>query len=307
MKIAVLGPVCRDIITIDGVRFEDQLGGIPYYVALTLRHLGVEEIVPYITYGADDEAWVLGYFMDMEVRSLHVEQSLESTIEYSSANPDARRHKIRYAPNTIEPTPGLLAELERFDHIILAPLFHDNIPHELFSKLRHKSLIHGNFGMFTYEEDGKYVRKHPENLISVLPFLNYLFLDDNEAKYVTGMSTVEEAGFFFLDHGLKTAAITEGSRGSHIFENGKQYDIPAFPPTTLGDPTGAGDTYLAAYVRSLELFDTVEKRGAFAAMVATMSIEKRGAFDASLDEVLRRLGDEEEHLALADIDFSHRS
>jgi sugar/nucleoside kinase (ribokinase family) len=62
----------------------------------------------------------------------------------------------------------------------------------------------------------------------------------------------------------------------------------------LGDPKGVGDACLAASIRSLELFDTVEERGAFAAMVATISIEKHGAFDASLDDVLHRLGDEKE-------------
>ncbi|NTW14479.1 MAG: carbohydrate kinase family protein [Candidatus Moranbacteria bacterium] len=289
MRIAVLGPVCRDVVSIDGIRSADQLGGIPYYVALTLRNLGVDEVVPYITYGKADRDWVLGYFDGMNVRSIPVERSLESTLEYTSADPDSRRHKISYSPNVIEPTTELLAELERYDHIILSPLFHDDIPYELFSKLRHKSLIHGNFGMFTYEEDGKFVRKHPENLIRILPFLTYLFLDDNEAKFVSGASGIDEAGALFLSHDLKISAITEGSRGSRIFSGKRKYDIPAFPPKALADPTGAGDTYMAAYIRSLELFETEQERGTFAAMVATMSLEKHGAFDGSLSEVMARL------------------
>lgn len=288
MNIAILGPVCRDIITIDGRRFE-QLGGIPYYVALTLKRLGVEEVVPYITYGIGDETWVMSHFDSMNVRGIPVDKTLTSVIAYSTDNPDIRTHTIYREPNTIVPTNELLAELERFDHVILAPLLHDDIPFELFSRLGHKSLIHGNFGMFTYGEDGQFVRKHPENLVRVLPFLRYLFLDDNEAMFVSGTTTVDDAATFLLGNGLTAAAITMGSKGSRLYENGRTYHIPAFPPHRLADPTGAGDTYLSAYIRALELFDDPQRRGEFASMAATMSIEHNGAFTADLPAVLNRL------------------
>lgn len=287
MKIVVLGPITKDYVTIDG-KENLQIGGIPYYVALALKNLG-EEVVPYITFKKEDEQWVRENFSGLDIRPIYAGGTLESYIEYESANPDFRKNHIDNYPNIIKPEGKLLKELENFDYIILAPLFHDNIPSELFVKLKHKKLVLGNFGMFTYSENGKFLRKNPENLIRVLPFIDYLFLDNIEANFVSGQKTIEDSAKFLLERGILNLIITEGSRGSHVFIGEKYYKIPAFAPRVLVDPTGAGDTYMAAFIKSLELFDDPQKQGEFAAMVATMSLEKSGAFDGSLEEVSERL------------------
>jgi len=288
MKIAVLGPITKDNVKIDNNLFT-QIGGIPYYVAVALKSLGIEKITPYITCGAEDSQWVKNNFDGLDVKCLLVEKTLESNLEYSSNNPDERKHLIYCYPNTIEATPELLKELEFYDYIILGPLFHDNISFDLFTKLKHKNLVLGNFGMFTYGENGEFVRKNPENLVNILPFLKYLFLDRNEAEFVSKNNTVDGAAKFFHSHGLSNIIITEGSKGSHLFLSKKYYQIPAFKPLDIVDPTGAGDTYLASFIRALELFDNPDDQGRFAAMVAAMSLENAGAFRRNINEVLARL------------------
>ena len=288
MKIAVLGPVCKDYIKIDD-DLKVQLGGIPYYVSLALKNLDTEEIVAYATFGKEDKDWILKSFQNINLEPILVEKTLGSHSEYSSANPDVRKNFIQYYPNTIEVNAKLLQDLERFDWIMLSPLFHDNIPFELFSKLRHKNLVHGNFGMFTYSENGKFVKKNPENLIKILPFLQYLFLDKGEAEFVSGKKTIKDSAKFFQEYGLPNAVITDGSKGAHIFIGDKYFKNPAFKPEKLVDPTGAGDTFMAAFIRGTELFNSPQEQGEFAAMVATISLEKRGAFDSNKEEVLKRL------------------
>jgi nucleoside kinase len=287
MKIAVLGPITKDYVTIDG-KTKLQIGGIPYYVALALKNLG-EEVIPYITFKKEDEKWVRENFNGLEIYPIYSKGTLESYIEYESANPDFRKAYIENYLNVIKPEDKLISELQNFNYIILAPLFHDNIPFELFEKLKNKNLILGNFGMFTYNENGKFIRKNPENLIRVLPFIKYLFLDNIEAAFVSGKNSIEESAKSLLEQGLPNLIITEGSKGSHVFVGGKYYKIPAFPPKKLVDTTGAGDTYMAAFIKALELFSNPQKQGEFAAMVATISLEKSGAFDGNLEEVLEGL------------------
>lgn len=288
MKIAVLGPIAKDGVKVDD-NLSVQIGGIPYYVAVALKSLEVEKITPYITCGIEDNQWVRDNFSGLEVKCLPAEKTLEAKLEYSSANPDVRQHSIKCYPNTIEPESKLLAELAEYDYIILGPLFHDNISFDLFAKLKNKNLILGNFGMFTYGENDQLVRRNPENLIKVLPFLKYLFLDKSEAEFAAGKNNLEEAARYLQSQGLEKVIITEGSKGSHLFFGEKYYKIPAFKPLKLADPTGAGDTYLAAFVRALELFENPEEQGKFAAMVATMSLEEPGAFRKSSAEVIERL------------------
>jgi sugar/nucleoside kinase (ribokinase family) len=143
--------------------------------------------------------------------------------------------------------------------------------------------------MFTYSENGHLIRKNPENLIKILPCLKYLFLDRSEAEFVSGQASPAASARYLQRGGVPNVIITEGSRGSHLFLGENYFKIPAFPPRRVADPTGAGDTYLAAFVRSLELFSDPQSQGKFAAMVATMSLEDKGAFQKSLTEVLARL------------------
>jgi len=83
--------------------------------------------------------------------------------------------------------------------------------------------------------------------------------------------------------------ITNGSQGSRVFFEGREYSIPAFPPQQLVDPTGAGDCYLAGFLYAQSLFDSPEEQGRFAAMVATMALERKGPFDRTAQEVIQRL------------------
>jgi sugar/nucleoside kinase (ribokinase family) len=288
MKIAILGPIAKDYVEVDD-KISVNIGGIPYYIASALSALGLKNIVAYITCGVEDYNWAKSNFIKIETKCLPATKTLEAKLIYSSKNPDVRQHIIECYPNTIIPTPELITELENYDYVIFGPLFHDNIPEEFFTNLKKPALILGNFGLFTYGENGQLVRRHPENLLKILPFLKYLFLDRSEAEFVSGQGNVKDAAKFLQDHGLVNVIVTEGSKGSHVFINGRYYKIPAFAPKQLVNPTGAGDTYEAAFIRSLELFSDPNEQGQFAAMVATMSLEKHGAFSESLEAVIQRL------------------
>ncbi len=288
MKVAVLGPIAKDYITIDDREFV-HIGSPVYYICTALKNLGVEEVDAYANYGKEDRDWVEENLKGISIHHFFAEKTLHGNLGYSSDNPDVRTHTLFDYNNAIQPTDELLAKLEKFDYIIFGPLLSHHIPFEFYEKLKHKNLVYGNFGAFAYLEDGKKIYKNPENLIKVLPYINFLYLDNSEAMFVSGKNTVKEAGKCLIGHGLKNAAITEASKGSHLFIGKDYYKIPAFPPKKIIDATGAGDTYLAAYIRALEIFDNPEQCGRFAAMVASMSLEQKGAFDGNLDDVMERL------------------
>lgn len=288
MRVAILGPVCKDYIKIDN-ETKLQIGGIPYYTAHVFNKLGVETVL-FLTYALKDDSWVKDNFKNIPIIHIPVKNTLEFSRTYSSKNLDiCKSIKIKYSPNIINPDKKILEQLRDFDYIIFAPLFHDNIPQKFFEVLKDKNLVLGNFGMFTYAEKNKLVQKNPENLIKVSSYLNYLFLDENEAKFVAKKDTIQKSARYLQKKGVKNIIITNGSKGSYLFIKNKEYKIPAYPPKKIGDPTGAGDTYMAAFIKSLELFDDPEKQGKFAAMAATLSIEQRGAFDKSLEDIYNRL------------------
>lgn len=293
MKIAILGPVCKDYIKTDD-EVVSQIGGIVYYTGVALKNLGAD-VIAYATYNEKDAHWIQKQFEGVELRHIPDENTLEGYVEFSRDNPDVRTTKIiTFAEGVIELTETLIEELKDFDWIILAPLLHTNIPFELIEGLKSKNIAYGNFGIFTAYEDGKYVPRHPEKLVRALPYLQYVFLDINEAALVSGKRDINDIAGFFRNNGLKNLIITEGSKGSHVFAGEKYYQIPSFPPRTLIDPTGAGDNYVAGFIRALDLHNDPQEQGNFAAMVATISLEKSGTFNLTLKDVQARLAEESE-------------
>ncbi len=286
MHIAVIGPVVKDEVIIDD-KVHSQPGGIPFYIGNTLKALGVKVTVV-VSCAKEDEKWAKSSFPDMEVVHVPADGTLKFICKYASRNPDMRDHTSTFVTNSINPE-HVENKLETADYIIFGPLFHGNTTKELFEHLSHKTLFLGNFGMFTYSEGQKMVKKHPEKLIEVLEHLDYLFLDEEEIKFVSGKNSVQDAVKSLQKH-IKNIVVTKGSNGSTIFIEEQEFNIPAFPPKQLTDPTGSGDCYMAGFIRATELFDEPLKWGEFAAMVATISIEKKGPFSASLEDVYNRLG-----------------
>ncbi|MBW2999825.1 hypothetical protein KY339_04070 [Candidatus Woesearchaeota archaeon] len=284
MKIAVLGPVCRDEVVINSKKHV-SMGGIPYYVGKALQALGVSCTL-FITHAEEDKEWVREQLEGLELIHIFSEKTLCMQIQYSS--PDERLVHTEYDPNRIAPE-DVVHLLEEFDYIIMGPLFYGNIDDEIFNLLSHKKIVLGNFGMFNYAEGNKLVKKNPEKAIAVLPHVDFLFLDEGEVKFVAQKNSVTEA-VEILKNQVDNIIITKGSQGSEVFIDEKHYDIPAFQPKLVADPTGAGDTYLAAFITGLEFLKDIQKIGEFAAMSATMSIEEKGPLKASKEEIFQRLG-----------------
>lgn len=289
MRIAVTGPICKDIIVVDGRVVREGVGGGIYYEAKALKAFGVE-IKTFGTYDKKDDAWVQEDFKGMNLMPIYGKGTLTHKLVYTKENPDVRETNVpEYGANSFPVDDEILEELKGFHYVFLGPLYYENLPFEFFEKMKGSKLVLNNFGLFTYFENGVPVRKNPENLSRAVPFLEYLFLDEEEAKFGAQKESIEESAKHFLGLGTKIVAITRGSKGSVVFTKDKKYEIPAYPTENLVDPTGAGDTYLAAFIFATTLFDDIQKQGEFAAMSATIAIERSGAFEGNVEEVMRRL------------------
>ncbi len=286
MKIAVLGPVCKDEIIVDGKKHV-IMGSPAFYIGKTLQALGIPCSL-FISHAEKDLEWVNKELKGMDVTHFFSEKTLCFMLEYSSKNPDQRKHETVYSLNKIH-SKDVAHLLEEFDYIIIQPLFYNNIDEDIFKQLSHKKIAVGNFGLFNYAEGNKMVKKHPEKAIALMKYIDWLFLDEEEAKFVAGKESLEEA-FLFLKEHMQKIAVTRGSHGSTLFVENKKIEIPAYPPKKLVDPTGAGDSFLAGFIAGLSFFkEDYEKAGKFAAMAATASIEEKGPLKASKEDLLKRL------------------
>ncbi|MCA9890609.1 MAG: carbohydrate kinase family protein [Anaerolineae bacterium] len=86
----------------------------------------------------------------------------------------------------------------------------------------------------------------------------------------TGMSLDD------LRSAIDLLVITEGGEGSKIYTNGDVINVPAFAPTEIKDPTGAGDAFRAGFIAGLAYDLPLELAGEIGALCATYALEHIG-------------------------------
>jgi sugar/nucleoside kinase (ribokinase family) len=284
MRVAVLGPLCRDENIVRGQsRF--GIGGVTYYAGQALSSLGAD-VELFATFGDEPAGW-LGEFHPGVLHHIPAPGTITFINEYKD-NVDEREQRAIVPRNTIG-----VDDIGRLDcdAVILGPLFNDNFQPDVVCNIRQPVALAAQ-GLMRYLEGGTtVVWRHPEWIFEFLPRVTYLFVNEEEARFITGEESSRDQHAVLKDHGASTVVITRGSKGSVIYNGSDEHLIPAFPPSRLADPTGCGDTYLAAFIFATGFPWDLDRIGRFAAMAATMKLECPGPLRAASSQVLQRLAD----------------
>ena len=293
MKVGIVGPLCKDI-NIIGEEQTEQTGGVTYYTGQAIVSLGVETVV-FGSFNLEDPPYAGEFDFDL------VPIEARGTIVFKNTYPDPHNSDKRIqeanTPNnriTLDNIP--LGRLSGLDYLVFGPLYNDNISAstiQAFSRQVGNSgtrQVLAPQGLIRYLKGEKIVWRNPENVRDSLPYVDYVLFDDRELEFVSGRDKIID-GVHCLqgEYGAKNVIVTQGRQGSRLFLRDKTYRIRAFPPRELVDTTGAGDSYMAGFLKAQELFEGPPEQGEFAAMTATMAIERRGPFNGTVKEVLKRL------------------
>jgi len=87
-----------------------------------------------------------------------------------------------------------------------------------------------------------------DQLRRVLEKVDLVFVNDSEARQLSGESNLLGAAGSVLAMGPKVVVIKKGEHGAHLFTKGFQFIAPAFPLEDVIDPTGAGDTFAGGFM-----------------------------------------------------------
>jgi len=284
MNVCIVGSLCRDkIIVADKVN--THIGGVPYYAGETLSSLGVKTTL-FASFSDNLKPFLKNF--KSTIKQIKCNKSVCFINEYPDINkPNKRIQKCENNSKMISLKDFLGVDFNNFDFIIFGSLFHNDISFDLIKKASDSeaNIILAAQGLIRYLENDQIVWKNPEKVINLLPFVNYLFLDREELEFISGGKDMS----YLKNKGGNNIVVTNGINGSKLYFDDKVFKIPAFRPRKLVDPTGAGDSYMAGFIKAQELYDDFIKQGRFAAMVATMNIEKKGAFDSSEKRVIEKL------------------
>jgi tagatose kinase len=108
---------------------------------------------------------------------------------------------------------------------------------------------------------------------------SFIFPSLGEAAMLTGANRDEEGIRQWLAQG-KTVVLKMGARGSRIFHQGEVVEIPGFAVQEV-DPTGAGDSFSAAFTVAMLEGMPLAEAGRFANAVGALAVTKKGPMEGA--------------------------
>ena len=92
-----------------------------------------------------------------------------------------------------------------------------------------------------------WIKLKPQKLREVMKRVDFLFLNDAEARQFTNTPSLVKAGRILQSWGPRSVLIKKGEHGSLMFGKDSFFTAPAFPLEDVYDPTGAGDTFAGGF------------------------------------------------------------
>lgn len=279
-SITVIGPVTEDIIKKEDLNYKST-GGAVYFQCSVLSNLKIKTSAV-ITISKEDIGLLKSFPDDVNIIPILVDETVKFKNIYPDNNPNHRIQKACIPHNPID-IKNISENIKNSDTLLLGPLSPYDIPLKTIKELYKLEipLYLGAQGYLRHLDGNKIILKPWEDFKEFLGYIKILFIDENEARIILGKNialelVAKELALF----GPEEVIITLGSSGSLIYSKklDKLYKIPAFTPQKIEDPTGLGDTYMAAYsARKLETNDP-KLCGLFASAASVIQLENKGAF-----------------------------
>ncbi|WP_434391155.1 PfkB family carbohydrate kinase [Melittangium boletus] len=116
-------------------------------------------------------------------------------------------------------------------------------------------------------------------LLKTLARVNLLFVNDTEARLLSGEHNILRAARAILAMGPQRVVIKRGEYGALLVEKEHVFACPAMPLADVFDPTGAGDTFAGGFMGTLATSggldsDVLRRAMVMGSVMASFTVEK---------------------------------
>lgn len=120
-----------------------------------------------------------------------------------------------------------------------------------------------------------------DDLKSTLKKIDLLIINDEEARQLSGVSSLVKASRIIREMGPKYLIIKKGEHGALLFHEEKVFAAPALPLEDVFDPTGAGDTFAGGFMGYISStgdisFENMKRAIIAGSAMASFCVEKFG-------------------------------
>jgi sugar/nucleoside kinase (ribokinase family) len=126
-----------------------------------------------------------------------------------------------------------------------------------------------------------WIETQHDELISLLPELDGLLLNDSEARLLSEEDNLVRSGQRIRQMGPKFVIVKKGEHGAMLFSEDGVFAIPAYPTANVIDPTGAGDSFAGGLMGYLDSDQTpppgrMRRAMVYGSVLASLTVEGFG-------------------------------
>lgn len=258
-----------------------SFGGDALNEAVILSRLGVS--VQLIIKTGNDEAGkrVLNFMEEnhLSTESVTIEENLQTGINIVLVDDAGERHFLtnphsslrKLALGDVERYLDRAANIVSFASMFVSPLFTIESMRRLFARLKEEGRILAVD--MTKAKQGETL----EDIRGLLPFIDYLFPNEEEIAMLTGAQDPCENARMLVAEGVKTAVVKCGAKGCIVADRTGVQRVPAVPVRTCVDTTGAGDSFAAAFLYGVSRGWDAVTCARFGCAAASCVVEQYGA------------------------------
>ncbi len=290
----LIGPISKDINNFRD-KVSIQIGSPVYYESFVFEKFNLNYTVVTTLNSADE--YLLDDFPNPDkIIKIFKNKTLEFENIYIDDTYRVQKSNFANNPLTVEDFQNINIDISDFDGILINPLVSTDLDLSLLdylSKFKIPILLSIQGCLRNPSLNGNVEFQVPENLNDILKYVDFLFLDEFEFNLIYPSTDIFNCSSIFNAYDILDVIITRNRKGSLIYDNmeNKYYEIKPYITQSILSPTGAGDTYMAAYVsKRLDNVGILDS-GKFASIVASLKIESNGPFDKSLEDVLNIYND----------------
>jgi sugar/nucleoside kinase (ribokinase family) len=93
-----------------------------------------------------------------------------------------------------------------------------------------------------------WIQSKRDVLLQLLRHIDYLIINDTEARELSGDWNIYRAARWVLTHGPRGVVIKQGEYGAILMDADVLFKVPAYPLEEVFDPTGAGDAFAGGFM-----------------------------------------------------------
>jgi len=117
-----------------------------------------------------------------------------------------------------------------------------------------------------------------DSLLRVLSAVDLAFMNDAEARQLTGETNLVRAARQVLELGPRAVVVKRGEHGASLFMRGECCAVPSYPLDVVADPTGAGDTFEGGFMGCIASTDDTSSANlrralAYGTVMASFNVE----------------------------------